>query len=170
MSLHKNHNKGRLDFENEERFRSIVNSAIDTVIVVDSNGKIISWNNSAEKDFLYIEEEVLGKPLTIIIPERYRDAHIKGLHRITSTGESKVIGKIVEMYGLRKDGSEFPMELSLSSWKTKKGTFYGGIMRNITERKRTEKNTAKKSTEGAIPSETFQEISRDRRRVHRFCH
>lgn len=139
MSLHKNHNKGGLDIENEERFRSIVNSAIDTVIVVDSNGKIISWNNSAEKDFLYIEEEVLGKPLTIIIPERYRDAHIKGLHRITSTGESKVIGKIVEMYGLRKDGSEFPMELSLSSWKTKKGTFYGGIMRNITERKRTEK-------------------------------
>src|SRR4030067_1725188 len=99
--------------ESEERFRSIVNSAFDAVILVDSNGNIISWNNSAERNFLYTEEEVLGKPFTIIIPERYRDAHIKGLYRATSTGESKDIGKIVEMNGLRKDGSEFPIELSL---------------------------------------------------------
>jgi len=138
--LIKKHTSGALDEikENEERFRSVINSAIDTVIIVDSNGNIISWNNSAERNFLYTEEEVLGKTLTIIIPERYRDAHIKGLHRVTSTGESKVIGKIVEMSGLKKDGSEFPIELSLSSWKTNKGTFYGGIIRNITERKNSE--------------------------------
>jgi PAS domain S-box-containing protein len=140
MSLHKKHTNCSLDeiIETEERFRSIVNSSIDMVLVVDSNGKIISWNNSAERNFLYTEEEVLGKPLTIIMPERYRDAHIKGLHRVTSTGESKVIGKTVELYGLRKDGSEFPIELSLSSWKTDKETFYGGIIRNITERKNAE--------------------------------
>src|SRR3990172_7645673 len=122
MSLDKKHTNCSFDklIENEERFRSIVNSAINPVIIVDSNGKTISWNNAAERIFLYTEEEVLGKPLTIIIPERYRDAHIKGLHRVTTTGESKVIGKIVEMSGLKKDGSEFPMELSLSSWKTKK--------------------------------------------------
>src|SRR4030067_2240934 len=118
--------------ESEERFRSVIKSAIDAVILVDSNGNIISWNNGAERNFLYTEEEVLGKTLTIIIPERYRDAHIKGLHRVTSTGESKVIGKIVEMSGLKNDGSEFPIELSLSSWKTEKGTFYVGIIRNIT--------------------------------------
>jgi PAS domain S-box-containing protein len=140
MSLHKKHTKGSLDelIESEERFRSIINSAIDPVIISDSNGKIISWNNSAERNFLYTEEEVLGKPITIIIPERYRDAHIKGLNRVTSTGESKVFGKIVEMRGLRKDGSEFPIELSLSSWKKEKETFYGAIIRNITERKNSE--------------------------------
>jgi PAS domain S-box-containing protein len=140
MSLHKKHTNGSLDeiIENEERYRSIVNSSIDMVLVVDSNGKIISWNNSAERNFLYTEKEILGKPLTIIMPERYRDAHIKGLHRVTSTGESKVIGKTVELHGLRKDGSEFPIELSLSSWKTDKETFYGGIIRNITERKNSE--------------------------------
>ena len=75
MSLHKKHTNGSLNelIESEERFRSIINSAIDTVLIVDSYEKIISWNNSAERNFLYTEEEVLGKPLTIIIPERYRE-------------------------------------------------------------------------------------------------
>jgi PAS domain S-box-containing protein len=73
MSLHKRHTNGALDEikEYEERLRSVIKSAIDAVILIDSNGKIISWNNSAERNFLYTEEEVLGKPLTIIIPDGY---------------------------------------------------------------------------------------------------
>lgn len=124
--------------ESEERFRSVVESAIDAIILADNSGTIISWNKSAANIFLYSEEEVIGKPLTILVPERYRDAHLTGLMRVTSSGKSNVIGKIVEMCGLRKDGTEFPIELSLATWKKEKGTFYSGIIRDITERKKTE--------------------------------
>jgi PAS domain S-box-containing protein len=80
----------------------------------------------------------MGKMLTILMPERYREAHLRGLERVRSTGKSDYIGKISEMHGLKKDGSEFPLELSRASWKAGDKTFYGGIIRDITERKRTE--------------------------------
>jgi protein-histidine pros-kinase len=124
--------------ESEERFRSVVESAIDAVIVADIDGTIISWNKSAEKIFLYAEEEILGKPLTILMPERCRNAHLAGLKHFISTGEYTIIGKIVEMYGLRKDGTEFPIEISLGTWKTEKGIFFSGIIHDITERKKAE--------------------------------
>jgi len=124
--------------ESEERFRSLVESAPNAVVITDCSGNIISWNKSAEKIFLYTEKEVLGKPLTILMPNRYRDAHQRGLERVRLTGKSNAIGKPVELHGLRKDSSEFPLELSLSTWSTEKGSFYGGIIHDITERKRTE--------------------------------
>jgi PAS domain S-box-containing protein len=124
--------------ESEMRFRSVVQSAIDAIILADCDGNIISWNKGAQTIFGYVEEEVLGKPLTILMPERYRDAHLSGLERVRSTGKSDYIGKISEMHGLRKDGCEFPLELSRASWKAGDKTFYGGIIRDITERKRAE--------------------------------
>jgi PAS domain S-box-containing protein len=124
--------------ESEMRFRSVVQSAIDAIILADRDGNIISWNKGANIIFGYTEEEILGKQLTILMPERYRDAHLKGLERVHATGKSNYIGKISEMHGLRKDGSEFPLELSRSTWKVRDRTFYGGIIRDITERKQTE--------------------------------
>lgn len=124
--------------ESEERFRSLVQSALNAVVITDTNGKIILWNKGAEKIFLYTEKEVLGKPLTVLMPDRYRDAHQKGLERAGSTGKSEAIGKTVELHGLRKDGSEFPIEISLSTWTTEKGVFYGGIIHDITKRKQNE--------------------------------
>ncbi|HLB71504.1 MAG TPA: PAS domain S-box protein [Candidatus Methanoperedens sp.] len=124
--------------ESEIRFRSVVQSAIDAIILADSDGNIISWNKGARIVFGYEEEEVLDKPLTILMPERYRDAHIKGLERVRTTGKSSYIGKISEMHGLRKDGNEFPLELSRAAWKAGDKTFYGGIIRDITERRQSE--------------------------------
>ncbi len=124
--------------ESEKRFRSVVQSTPDAVIISDGEGNIITWNKGAKKIFLYDEDEVLGKPLTILMPERYRDAHLTGLKRVTSTGEYKFIGKRIEMYGLRKDGTEIPLELSISTWKAEKGTFYSAIINDITERKKAE--------------------------------
>jgi len=66
------------------------------------------------------------------MPEEFRDSHRRGLKRIGSTGESNLIGKTVELQGLRKDGSQFPLELSLATWQTEKGTFFTGIIRDIT--------------------------------------
>src|SRR5438876_8057524 len=88
--------------------------------------------------FGYTHAEVLGKPLTLIMPERFRDAHQQGFKRHLESGEARVIGQTVELAGRRKDGSEFPLELSLASWGTSEGLFFTGIIRDITERKRAE--------------------------------
>ncbi len=124
--------------ESEERFRSVSQSANDAMISSDVSGNIVFWNNAAHKIFGYNSSEVQGRPLAMLMPERYREAHQKGLERMRTTGVSQVIGKTVELIALRKDGTEFPMEISLSTWKTGEKTFYSAIMRDITERRRNE--------------------------------
>lgn len=126
--------------ESEMKFRSVAQTASDAIIAANNNGDIISWNTGAKTIFGYGEEEILGKPITILMPERYRGDHLRGMERIRSTGESRIIGKTLELAGVRKDGTEFPLELSLAAWKTGEGTFYSGIIRDITERKRAEKS------------------------------
>lgn len=124
--------------ESELRFRSVTQSANAAIISADAGGIITSWNRAAQTIFGYEEAEALGKPLKLLMAERYRDAHQEGIERLRSTGESRVIEKTVQLHGLRKDGSEFPLELSLSTWSTDQGTFFGGIIQDITDRKRTE--------------------------------
>lgn len=124
--------------ESELRFRSVTQSAIDAIISADSQGLIVTWNVGAQAIFGYAEEEVRGRPLSIIMPERYRAAHQRGMERMNHTGQAKVIGKLLELHGLRKDGTEFPLELSLGTWETEAGRFYSGVLRDITERKRVE--------------------------------
>lgn len=121
--------------ESEERFRSVVESATDAIVLADHRGNIISWNNAAQRLFGYTAGEVAGRSLTILMPTRYREAHQRGVERVRSNGDSRVIGKTLELHGLKKDGTEFPLELSLGTWKTKEGTFYSGIIRDTTERK-----------------------------------
>ncbi len=122
----------------ERRFRSVVETANDAIISADRRGNIVFWNSAAEILFGYSGDEIVNKPLALIMPKKFRGAHRRGLKRVVSTGESNIIGKTVEMTGLRKGGSEFPIELSLASWGTKEGIFFTGIVRDITERKRAE--------------------------------
>jgi PAS domain S-box-containing protein len=124
--------------ESEERFRSLVESASDAIVVADHRGFILSWNRSASKLFGYTNEEAIGKPLTILMPERYHPAHEKGLAFIESTGTSRMMGTMLELHGLRRDGTEFPIEISLATWSSAAGNFYSGIIRDISARKQTE--------------------------------
>ena len=124
--------------ESEERFRSLVESASDAIVVADHRGFILSWNRSASMLFGYPDEEAIGKPLTILMPERYRPAHEKSLARIESTGRSRMMGTVLELHGLRHDGTEFPIELSLATWSSAAGNFYSGIIRDISARKKIE--------------------------------
>lgn len=124
--------------DSEERFRAVAESATDAIISVSTRSKISFWNHAAENMFGYSGAEILDRPLTTIMPERLRESHTKGFAAAVSTGHSKLIGKSVELAGLRKDGSEFPLELTLSSWKTGEQVFYTGIIRDITERKSAE--------------------------------
>lgn len=122
----------------ELRFRSVFQSAADAIILADETAKIVGWNKGAEQIFGYCEEEILGSRLEVLMPESYRDAHLAGFERFRVTGRPQVIGKTRELEGLRKDGSVFPLELSLASWRSGAGTMFTGIIRDITERRRTE--------------------------------
>lgn len=121
----------------ELRFRSVTQSIGDAVISSGSHGSIVFWNSGAAKIFGYGEEEMLGQQLELIIPERFRAMHRMGMARFLAGGEARVIGKTVELVGLRQNGEEFPIELTLSTWKTEEGVFFTGIIRDITERKQT---------------------------------
>jgi PAS domain S-box-containing protein len=123
----------------EMRFRSVAQSANDAIVTADGSGTIVSWNRGAAAIFGYTEEEAVGKSLTILMPERYHEAHQAGMHRVETTGETHVIGHTVELEGLRKSGEEFSLELSLAMWESEGATFYSGIIRDITERKETER-------------------------------
>jgi PAS domain S-box-containing protein len=107
----------------EERFRSVVETATDAIISVDSKGSIVSWNNAARAIFGYSEHEVISKPLTILIPERFREFHERGFKRVVSRGKTNLVGKTIELTGLNKDGREFPVELSLAARETSQGIF-----------------------------------------------
>ena len=122
--------------ENEEIFRKISDAANDAIITADSEGNITYWNNATVKMFGYSAEETVGKTLhRKIIPERFRDAHLNGFKKFCSTGQGAIIGKTVELAAIRKDGTEFPIELSLSGVKIKGKWNAIGIIRDITERK-----------------------------------
>ena len=135
--------------ESEAKFRSVMESAIDAIISGDSEGKIRSWNSAATALFGFTEAEVIGEPIDVIIPERFRESHQKGIHRVSSGGPSHVIGKTVELAAIRKDGSEFPVELSLATWFLDDKRYYTGIIRDISERKQAEQKF-RSVTESAI--------------------
>jgi diguanylate cyclase (GGDEF)-like protein/PAS domain S-box-containing protein len=122
----------------EEHFRSVTQTASDAIITIDNKENIVFWNYAAETMFGYSANEVVGKPVDFIIPEGFHEVQQNGLKRLVSTGKSHIIEKTVEMAGLRKDGYEFPLELSFATWKTKEGVFLTAIARDITERKRAE--------------------------------
>ncbi len=124
--------------DSQERFHAVVQLASDAIILADQRGIILFWNKAAQTLFQYSKEEVVGEPLTMIMPERYREPHEKGLKRLATTGHSTVLGRTIELHGLKKDGTEFPLELSLSTWRNREDIFFTGILRDITERKRVE--------------------------------
>jgi PAS domain S-box-containing protein len=136
--------------ESEDRFRSLVESATDAIIVANGHGVIISWNRSASTLFGYSNEEAIGQPLTLLMPARYRHAHEQGLARMESTGKGRVMGSVVELHGLKKDGTEFPIELSLATWKNTENTYYSGIIRDISERKKAEQSLARLQHHSAL--------------------
>jgi PAS domain S-box-containing protein len=125
----------------EERFRTITESANDAIISGDSAGRIVSWNARAEAIFGFTAEEILGAPLTRLIPAGDQADHTAGLPQWSATGAAHLIGTITEFSGVRKDGSEFPLEMSLSTWSTAHGHYVTGIIRDLTAHKQLQETT-----------------------------
>ncbi len=119
----------------EMRFRAVAQSSNDAIIIGDRAGNVLFWNSGAETIFGYQNEEIVGKSLSILMPERYRTSHQQGMTRLSDTGENHIVGKTVELHGLKKTGEEFPLELTLSAWKEKDQQFFSGIIRDISQRK-----------------------------------
>ncbi|MGZ8422423.1 MAG: PAS domain S-box protein, partial [Nitrospira sp.] len=124
--------------ESEGRLRSIVQSTGDAIILMDTEGQVAFWNNGAEKTFGYTAKEMVGQPMTRIIPERFREAHQRGVQRVAAAGKLTVQASMFELVGLRKDGTEFPLEFSLAAWTAKSTLFITGIIRDISERVKAE--------------------------------
>jgi PAS domain S-box-containing protein len=122
----------------ELKFRAVADTANDGIVSADARGVIVYFNKSAERIFNFTENEVIGQPLTLLMPERFREAHREGIQRYLATGEAHVVGRTVELTGRRKDGSEFPLELSLADWRVGPDLFYTGIVRDISRRRHAE--------------------------------
>ena len=123
-------------WENKEIFRCVSSAAQDAIIMMDSFGHVTFWNEAAERIFGYSQNEIIGKQLhQMIMPARYFETFDRGFTRFKKTGQGKGIGQTLELAALRKDGLEFPVELSLSAVKLQGEWCAVGIIRDITKRK-----------------------------------
>lgn len=118
----------------EERFRSVMQTAVDPIIVLDGNNTISFWNDAAERQFGYRAEEIVEQPADRLVPKRFREANRGGLSRLAEH-QFESAGRTFELTGLRKDGTEFPAELSIGVAKIAEGDFFTVILRDITGRK-----------------------------------
>src|SRR5688500_8078068 len=123
--------------ESEMRFRSVIESATDAIVLTDADGKVISWNGGAETIFGYSSSEIIGRSISTLFVSTYTDIHTTNpeVNALASAGLLHPGSSAVEIHGVKRDGTELPLEISVSSWKTLEGTYYSGIIRDVTERK-----------------------------------
>jgi len=118
---------------------AILESALDCLIAIDHEGKVLEFNPAAERTFGYQRDEVIGREMAeLIIPPHLRDRHRRGLARVLAGGEGTVLGRRIELTALRSDGNEFPVELTVSRIESEDPPVFTGYVRDITERRRNE--------------------------------
>jgi len=125
-------------WESEKRFRAIAETASDAIIILDNNENIFYWNRAAQDIFGYMAGETRGTLLSSIMPEQFCQVFREEMKRAITIGESDFIGTPIETVGVRKDGSEFPLELSLATWSSKDQALFTAIARDITKRRQAE--------------------------------
>ncbi|SEW15197.1 PAS domain S-box-containing protein [Chryseobacterium wanjuense] len=133
--------------ESAKLLRAIIETAIDGIITIDSKGKIESLNPSALKIFGYKEEELIGKNISVLMPEPDKSRHDGYLHRYQDTGEKKIIGKGREVRGLKKDGSQFPFRLAVSEVQYEDRIIYTGFIHDLSKEKEAEEFLKKYASE-----------------------
>jgi PAS domain S-box-containing protein len=143
--------------ESQTRLKGIISTATDAIITVDANQHIILFNATAERVFQYQADEVIGQPLNLLLPERFRELHTRQVQYFGQTGvTARRMGVMPgELWGRRADGEEFPIEAMISQVEISRQKSYPVILRDITERKRIE----------AEKERLFQEVSQQREQL-----
>ncbi len=137
--------RGRELQESEAQLRAITSSAQSAILMINSEGLISFWNEAAARYFGWSSDEVLSKAVKdFIIPARYREAHLQGFKKIIDSGVGENIGKIVDVFGLRRNGEKFPLELAISAVKIKNKWHAIAIITDITSRKEAEKELCRR--------------------------
>ncbi len=126
----------------EARHRAVIDTASDAIITVDATGAVVYWNRAAARIFDRPAEAIVGQPVTLLIPGRFQADHLAGMLGASESGESRLIGRTVELVGVRRDGHEFPVELSVARWSVAGETYFTAVIRDITERQRLEAKVA----------------------------
>jgi len=121
--------------EKTASINAIVDTAVDAIITIDSQGAVLLFNHAAEKMFGYKNNEILGKNITIVMPEPHRTKHDQYLHNYIKTNKAKILGKSREVKGIRKNGDEFPILLSISKMEVGNKIRFTGILRDISAQK-----------------------------------
>ena len=140
----------------ESFFRNLLETAPDAMIIVDRRGRIVIVNSQTERMFGYLREDMYGEPVEMLLPGELRHSHVKSRSGYTVDPHVRPMGRGMELRGLRKDGSQFPVEISLSPVTTEGGSFVSSVIRDVTERKRMELeiNEARRSAERANKANT----------------
>jgi PAS domain S-box-containing protein len=126
-------------YESNERRRAILEAALDCVITIDERGRVIEFNPAAERTFGYPAGEAIGREMAeLIIPQALRARHRDGFSRLVATGEARLLDRRVELTGMRADGSEFPVELTITRIHLRGPPIFTGYVRDITGRKQAE--------------------------------
>ncbi len=122
----------------EEKFRGLLEAAPDAMVIVDRRGRIVLVNEQAERLFGYRREELAGKPIEILVPDRLRAGHVGRRDRYLGAPQVRRMGTALDLAGRRKDGTEFPAEISLSPIRTEEGILVSSAIRDSSDRKRME--------------------------------
>ncbi len=147
--LHDLSDRMRLDEElraSEARWRSVIDSAVDGIVVIDAHGRIESFNPAAERLFGYEEREVVGRNVNMLMPSPYHEEHDTYLTRHLATGVQKIIGTGREVTGLRRDGTTFPLHLSVGKMTVDGAQRFTGILHDLSARVRIEKQLVEQSS------------------------
>ena len=130
--------ESRVEHWSEQSLRHLIELLPDAVVVIDGHGAIVLVNEQTDRIFGYPRAEMLGQRIEFLIPERYREDHVGHRNRYFEQPRSRPMGAKLELFGRRKDGSEFPVEISLSPLKTEHGVYATSVIRDISQRKRDE--------------------------------